>query len=213
MSRRVWKERRHLEHSLPSLLRTDPSLQLWFVTAAAEDSPDIHTTAKAAVLGVRRLVRHPRLKKRVVGYFAALEVAHRTSREHPCAHVHAVLVTFPMDKGRHRISEADWVGMWEECCPLARGRDRAIKMLRYARGSPKPNLSIVVQRVSENSTDITRVIRYSTKWATADRIANHYRALLIQPDRFIWWIQSLRGIHRFFGDLHLRPSPAPPKHS
>jgi len=210
MSRRTLKERRHLETILPDLLATDPTLQLWFVTAAAEDSPDIRTTAEAAVLGVRRLLRHPRLSNRVVGSFSVLEVAHKTSREYACSHIHSLVVTRPMDRGRHRISEAGWIDLWEHCCPLARKRDPTVPLLRQNSKRPKPNLSVVVEPVPRDGPDITKVIRYCTKWSYADNITRNYRELLSKPGEFISRIQSLQGVTRFFGDLHLqRPKPIP----
>jgi hypothetical protein len=195
-------ERRNLEQLLPALLATDSTLQLWFVTSAAKDSADIRSTAKAAVTGVRRLLRHPRLKDRVVAHFSVLEVAHKTSRVDPCSHVHTLVVTRPMDRGRHRISEREWVELWEQCCPLARGRDPTVRLLRRNSSKPKPNLSIVVKRVPVTPVDITRVSRYVTKWATPDNVVRNYRSLLADPATFITRIQSLMGVTRFFGSLH-----------
>lgn len=204
MSRRTLKERRHLEQTLPALLATDPKLQLWFVTAAAKDSADIRTTAEAAVAGVRRLLRHPKLRSRVVGSFSVLEVAHKTSRQHACSHVHTLIVTLPMDKGRNRISEAQWVALWEECCPLARARDPTNRLIRHDKRHLKRNLSIVVKRVPTGGIDVTKVIRYCTKWSYAQNIASSYQTLLAQPGAFIRRIQALIGVPRFFGSLHIQ---------
>jgi plasmid rolling circle replication initiator protein Rep len=204
MSRRTLNERRHLEQTLPALLATDPTLQLWFVTSAAEDSADIRTTAKAAVQGVRQLLRHPRLKNRVVGSFSVLEIAHKTSRVDPCSHVHSLIVTKPMDKGRNRISEAEWVRLWEQCCPRARARDPTVRLLRQNSKRPKSNLSIVVKHVPRDGPDITKVIRYCSKWSYVANIVRNYRTLLIHPNNFIHRIQALTGVTRFFGSLHLQ---------
>lgn len=213
MHQLVVKQRLHLEVALPTLLDTDPNLQLWFLTAAAEDSCDVSTHAKATILGMRRLLKHPRLQNRIVGSFAVLEVAHKVSRLQPCAHVHMLLVTKPIDQGRNRLSEAAWIHLWEELCPLARKRDPTIPLTRRNRKKPKPNLSFVAERVPRQPDDITRVIRYCTKWSYAGNIARNYRQLLTQPKAFIKRIEALKGVTRFFGNLHHRqprnPPPAP----
>jgi Replication protein len=212
MSRRVMNERNNLKQLLPPLLHADLTLQCWFITAAAADNRDIRTHSLAAVTGMRRLLKHRRLKGRIVASFSVLEVAHKTSRTDPCAHIHTLIVTKPMDKGRHRISEAEWIRLWESVCPLARARDPTRRLLRANRMRPKANLSIVVQRVPRATGDIDRVVNYCTKWATPLRAAGNYRDMLQDPDGFIQRIESLRGVTRFFGSLHRQrlrtPKPA-----
>lgn len=210
MSRRTWAERKHLEESLPAILNGDPHLQVWFVTSAAEDNPDVALTANAVVRGVKSMLRHHRLKERVVGSFNVLEVAHKTSRIDPCSHVHSILVTHPIDKGRSRISEAEWVRIWEECCPLARKRDPTVKLIRQNINRPKPNLSIVAKQVPRTEIDLQRIINYCCKWSYPERIARNYRDLLLDPETFFNRIDALKRVTRFFGNLHRNPRNASP---
>ena len=210
MSRRVYRERKHLEEVLPALLKKHPGAQLWFLTGAAEDSDEVNTHAKAAVRGMKRLLNHPRLKNRVIAHFSVLEVALKRHRINPCAHVHSLIVTKPIDKGRYRISEPDWIRLWEEACPLARKRDLSIPLKRKQPTKPRKHPSFDARRVGPTKTDLDRVIRYSTKWATPMNITRNYRQLLTDPDRFIRRIDALKGVTRFFGPLHLtarRSSP------
>jgi hypothetical protein len=48
------------------------------------------------------------------------------------------------------------------------------------------------------------VISYCTKWATVKNVAADYRALLVDPDSFIKRIRDLKGVTRFFGELHFK---------
>lgn len=84
MSRRVFNQRRHLEVALPSLLQTNPTYQLWFITAAAADSRDVTAHSKSAVLGMKRLLKHGELKSRVISHFSVLEVALKRGRPDGC---------------------------------------------------------------------------------------------------------------------------------
>jgi hypothetical protein len=52
-------ERRHLKRPLPELLATHPRVEAWLVTADCGDSAEISDHAKAAVDGVKRLMRYP----------------------------------------------------------------------------------------------------------------------------------------------------------
>jgi len=210
MNRRVWKHRAHLEKAIPALLAQDPKYELWFITAACEDSPDVNSSARAAVKGMRSLLKHPRLKGRVVTSFSVLEVAFKTSRQHPCAHVHSLVIAKPMSKGRHRLSEATWIDLWEESCPLARGRDPCVPRTRRNKNHPKPNLSIVADLVPRTGADLIKVIRYSTKWGSRERLIKNYRELLRAPDTFIARVQALIGVTRFFGSLRQKSKPATP---
>ena len=203
MSRRVYKERKHLQTALPALLRKHPKAQVWFLTGATEDSPDVNTHAKAAVRGMKQLLKDPRLKGRVIAHFSVLEVALKRHRTNPCAHVHSLIVTNPIDKGRYRISEPDWIRMWETACPLARRRDSSVPLKRRQPTKPRRHASFVALRAGPTSVDLDRLIRYCTKWATPRNITRNYRELLTDPDRFIQRIDSLKGVTRFFGPLHL----------
>ncbi|WP_263374007.1 protein rep [Granulicella aggregans] len=201
-SRRVWKQRSHLKRELPALLEVAPSRQLWFLTGAAEDGSDVRELSQAAMLGMNRIVRHPRLKNRVISSFSVLEIAHKTNRVDPCCHVHTLVVTEPMHQGRHRISEREWIELWEECCPRPRKRDPTVPLVRSNARKPKPNLSFVAERVPRTAQDIAKVIHYCTKWATPWRIIDSYRTLLANPHLFIERINALVGVTRFSGELH-----------
>lgn len=202
MNNRVVKQRLHLQSALPALLNTNPKLQLWFLTAAAADSCDVSNHARAAVLGMKRLLKHPRLQTRIIGSFAVLEVAHKVSRVEPCSHVHMLIVTKPIDTGRYRLSEKSWIQLWESLCPLARKRDPTIPLTRRDRKKPKPNLSFVAERIPLEVDHITRVIRYVCKWSYVKNVSRNYRALLADPKAFIERIVALQGVTRFFGSLH-----------
>lgn len=203
VSLRAYRQRKHLLSVLPVLLATDPKLQLWFLTGAAADGPDVALHAKAAVLGMRRLLKHPRLKYRVVAYFAVLEVADKVWREHPCAHVHALIVTKPMDKGKYRISERDWVSMWEAACSHHRKPLRELPQRRVLTKKQKVHRSLVAVLVPRTKDDIAKVAQYCTKWANQSRIVSDYRRLLTHdPDGFLARIDALEGVPRFFGPLH-----------
>jgi hypothetical protein len=202
MSRRVYKQRLHLKEQLPALMKEHPRSQLWFLTGAAEDDAEIRGHAKAAITGMRRVLRHPRLENRVISHFAVLEVALKNHRT-PCAHVHALVVTRPMDKGKYRISEPDWIRIWEQSCPLARKRDESDTLQRKRPAQPRENVSFKAVLAADTTTDRGTLIGYCTKWADPDWIAKNYRQLLKNPDRFIDRIESLKGITRFFGPLHV----------
>jgi Replication protein len=204
MSRRVYKQRKHLEEALPAALRNHPGSQLWFLTGAADDSHEVNLHAKAAVRGMREMLKNPRLKSRVIAHFSVLEVALKRGRLKPCAHVHSLVVTKPLDKGRYRISEPDWILMWEQACPLARKRDLSIPLKRRQPTKPRKHASFVAKHAGVTDEHLDRLIRYCTKWATPRRITKNYRALLADPDGFIRRIDSLKGVTRFFGPLHLK---------
>ncbi len=203
MSRKVYRQREYLKEALPALLRANPKAQVWFFTGATEDSEDVNTHAKAAVSGMRRLLKHPRLRGRVISHFSVLEVAQKRHRVHPCAHVHSLVVTNPIDKGRYRISEPDWIRMWEEACPLARKRDLSVPLKRKQPTKPRQHASFVAVQCGPTEADLEALIRYSTKWATPRNITRNYRQLLLDPDRFIRRIDALKRVTRFFGPLHL----------
>lgn len=210
MSRRVYRERKHLQEALPALLKEHPGAQVWFLTGAVEDSDEVNTHAKAAVRGMKRLLNHPRLKNRIISHFSVLEVALKRYRTDPCAHVHSLIVTKPIDKGRYRISEPDWIRIWEESCSLARKRDLTVPLKRKQPTKPRRHASFVAVRAGSTKLDHDRLIRYSTKWATPRNITRNYRQLLTDPDRFILRIQALKGVTRFFGPLHLTSRRSPP---
>jgi hypothetical protein len=215
MSRRALRQRKHLEKELPAILSKDDTLQLWLITGTTADSLDVNLHAKAAVRGMVNLLKHPRLKGRVVTSFSVLEVAHKTSRVAPCAHVHTLLVCKPITSGKYRISEASWVEMWEECCSLPRVRQG--KLPRKNKKKPKPNLSLDARIVGTETAgiihrteaDLTRVIRYVTKWSYVKNIATDYRQLLVDPDAFMVRIKALKGVTRFFGKLHNKQKRLP----
>jgi Replication protein len=203
-SRRAYKERRHLLGSLQKLLAQNPRYQLWFITGAAADSPDVRTSACAAVLGMKKLLSHSRLKGRVIAHFSVLEVAHKHGREHPCAHVHTLAVTRPMDKGRYRISRKDWVSLWEGACP--QHRKRAPTSVRRRKGAkPEEHLSLVAKLIPRDRSHMIPVIKYCTKWAATRRVTRDYRRLLRpNPQAFLDRIDALKGVPKFFGGLHRR---------
>jgi hypothetical protein len=203
MRRRVYLQRKHLQQALPAILKQHPGAQVWFLTGAAEDSDEVNSHAKAAVRGMKRLLNHPRLKNRIISHFSVLEVELKRYRTDPCAHVHSLIVTKPIDKGRYRISEPDWIRIWEESCSLARKRDLTIPLKRRQPTKPRKHPSFDARRVGPTKADLERVIRYSTKWATPRNITRNYRQLLTDSDRFIRRIQALKGVTRFFGPLHL----------
>jgi hypothetical protein len=206
-SRRALHQRRHLEKELPALLKNDPDLQLWLITGAAADSLDVNLHAKAAVRGMINLLKHPRLKGRVVTSFSVLEVQHKTSREAPCAHVHTLLVCRPITSGKYRISEASWVAIWEECCSLPRVREGTL--VRRNAKKPKTNLSLDARIVDTQNDGLTKIIRYVTKWSYVKNIAKDYRELLVDPDAFMVRIKALKGVTRFFGKLHKKQKRRP----
>jgi hypothetical protein len=228
VSRRAFRQRKYLLNALPALLSENPRYQLWFITGAAADSHDVNTSSRAAVTGMRRLLKHARLKRRVVAHFSVLEIAHKPGREHPCAHVHTLAVTKPIHQGKYRISKKDWIQMWEEACSLHRkrlpvqrfpqrrritksrcaattGRIAFAKRLDRSRLAMKMNAheSLVAKMVPRDERHILRVIRYVTKWANPRRVARDYRSLLNpNPDVFLERVNALKGVHRFFGELH-----------
>lgn len=153
---------------------------------------------------MRNLLKHERLRSRVVAHFSVLEVALKHGRVKPCAHVHSLVITKPLDKGRYRISEPDWILMWEAACPLARRRDMTVPLKRRQPTKPKKHASIVAVQAGVTEDDLAGLVRYCTKWATPSNITRNYRALLADPDEFIRRIDSLKGVTRFFGPLHLR---------
>ena len=199
------KQRRNLESLLPTLLASDPTLQLWWITAACADNHDIATHARAAVLGTQRLLRHPRLKGRVVASFSVLEVAYKTSPTLPCCHTHTLVVTKPMDQGRHRISHPDWVHLWEGVCSLPRLRsDPSARVLRR-NPAKKNSTSIWVEQARQTPDDITRLTNYVTKWSFKDNlVADFDTQLKASPGRFIDRVRQLHNVTRFFGSLAYR---------
>lgn len=201
-SLRVYKQRLHLTMALSALLAQHPKAQVWFLTGATEDSDDINAYAKAAVRGMRRLLKHPRLRNRLIAHFSVLEVALKRHRTLPCAHVHTLAVTKPMDKGRYRISECDWILIWEAVCPLARKRDCSIPLKRRHPKKSRKHASFVAIMAGTSAADLKGLIRYCTKWATPRNITRNYRQMLLDPDRFIHRIDALKGVTRFFGPLH-----------
>jgi hypothetical protein len=222
-SRRAYIERRHLSIALTTLLDENPRYQLWMLTGTAADSPDVRTSALAAVRGMKRLLKHPRLKGRVIAHFSALEVADKSWREHPCAHVHSLVVTKPMDKGKYRISRRDWVAMWEDACPQHRirvptskrrrpmppktkSRRSAPASAKRRRGDPQPreHPSLKADLVPREPDHILRVVNYCTKWAATRRVVSDYRRLLgPNPLKFLDRIAALKGVTKFFGSLHI----------
>jgi hypothetical protein len=200
MSRRVYYERQHLNVALPAILAKHPTAQLWLITAAAADGANVNAYARSVVAGTRRLLKQPRLKARMITSFSVLEVSQMVGRE-PCAHTHTLLVTKPITVGRNRISEADWIGMWEAACPLARKRDPSVRLIR--KGKKKPNLSIVAEHVPRHGLHVAHIIEYVTKWANVSNVNRNYQSLLTDPPQFIERIQSLIRVTRFFGTLHL----------
>jgi hypothetical protein len=199
------KQRKNLETLLPALLGSDPSLQLWWITAAAADSPDITRHARAAALGTQRLLRHPRLKGRIVASFSVLEVAYKTCRVYPCCHTHTLLVTKPMSVGRHRISHPEWVRLWEQVCSLPRLRSDPHARILRSNPAKKNNTSLWAEQAKTTPEDITRLINYSTKWSFQNNlVADFDRQIQASPGRFIERIQQLQGCTRFFGSLSYR---------
>jgi|SRR5450631_2040387 len=152
--------------------------------------------------GMRKLLKHDRLRNRVISHFSVLEVAKKRGRETPCAHVHTVLVTKPIHTGRYRISEPDWILMWEQACPLARQRDLSIPLKRKQPKNPSRHPSFLAKRAGVTGDDLTGLIQYCTKFAAPKKIAMTYRELMRNPDEFIERIDSLKGVTRFFGGLH-----------
>lgn len=202
VSRRAFAQRKHLLAVLPKLLELDHSHQVWLITGAAADNPDVKTAARACVSGMRRLFKHPRLRNRVIAYFSVLEVAHKHGRQHPCAHVHALTVTKPIDNGKYRISRRDWVHIWEDVCPQHR-KPLSLPRRRRKEASAKIHASLDIRRVPRTADDLNRVLRYCTKAARWSRVAQDYHQLLVPDPRvFLGRIAALKGIPRFFGPLH-----------
>ena len=207
MSRRAYRQRKHLLQALPALLAGNSNYQLWFITGAAADSADVNAAAWSAVNGMRRLLKHPRLRGRVVCHFSVLEIAHKRGRQHPCAHVHTLAVTKPMDKGKYRLSRRHWIELWEEACPLHRKRLLPVRRSPKRKGKRvaknKPHVSLVAKMIPRDGDHVQRVILYCTKWATPRRVARDYRALLNpDPTVFLERVDALKGVPRFFGELH-----------
>jgi Replication protein len=180
---RAIRTRKHVHKTLPALLDNDLNLELWFITGCCADSDDVKTHARSAVRGMKKLLKHPRLRNRIVGVFGAMEIAPKTSRL-PCAHVHSLIVCKPISKGKYRISEADWVRMWEESCDAPRLNPH-LKMIRRNAARKKPNLSLVALQILRNQLDISGTIDYCTKGSDHDQVM----------------LNQLKGTTRFFGDL------------
>jgi len=195
-SRRAYKQREHLLVAVPTLLRADGRYQVWHVTAVAADSPDVRRQSWGVVTGVRRLMKHDRLRGRVVSYFAALEIFQHSRREYPCAHAHVLVITRPMDKGKYRISRCDWIRIWEAVCPAARQLSGPCRASRVG-----ANVSLLANHIPREDEHIRRVINYCTKWAVPEAAADSFRGLLTDPDRFIQQHLALRGVPRYFGDM------------
>lgn len=203
-SRRAYKEREHLSVKLREVLARDPKYQLWLITGTAEDSPEVRKSALAVVWGMKRLLRHPRLRGRVIEYFSVLEVERKQWRNYPCAHVHTLLITKPIDKGKYRISKSDWVAIWETVCPRARNRIPSIACEQMKNGgAEQPSLKACLIPRDENH--LTAVIRYCTKWA-APKLARRGCQDLFSPhsEGFVERMIALKGVPRFFGDMHIR---------
>lgn len=201
-SRRAFAQRKHLLTVVPKLLEQDDSCQVWLITGAAADNPDVKTTARACVSGMQRLLKHPRLRNRVIAYFSVLEVAHKHGRQHPCAHVHTLVVTKPINKGKYRISRRDWVRIWEGVCPQHR-KPLSIPRRRRKGTSAMIHASLDVRMIPRTADDLNRVLRYCTKAARWRRVAQDYNQLLVPDPRvFLGRIAALKGIPRFFGPLH-----------
>jgi hypothetical protein len=150
---------------------------------------------------VRKLLRHPRLRGRVIASFSVLEVATKPWRKNPCVHVHTLAVTKPL-RGRNYISQKLWIAMWEQACPQHRRPLPRRRRPRQGAKLPK-HPSLVAKMVPRTEVDLTRVVRYCTKWATVRNIASDYRRLLApNPRDFLERIAALKGIPKFFGGLH-----------
>lgn len=198
---RAISTRLRVHKSLAESLASDINLEVWFLTGCAADSEDVTTHARSAVRGMNRLFKHKRLRNRIVGTFSALEVAPKTSLL-PCAHVHSLMVTRPITVGKYRISEAQFLEMWEESCEHHRPRlNPHEKMLRRNAARKKPHLSFVALQVLKNALDITRTADYLTKEANAERVIYNHEDLLLNPDNYIDRIQQLRHTTRFSGSL------------
>jgi hypothetical protein len=203
-SRRARKQREHLMTALPEILR-DRRLQVWHVTGCSADSDDIRVHALAAMNGMRRLLKQPRLIGRVVTFFACLEVEYKAYRSTPCAHCHALVVTRDITKGRNYISEPDWIAMWEEVNPLHRLRPADDDLTRrYTPKNPRKDTSIkaVLVKKPNDVNELDHLARYVTYWGTPNNAARYYRQLLKDPDLFIRHTKALFRVPRFIGPLH-----------
>lgn len=201
ISYRASRNRSYLLETIPKLLDDDLDLELWFLTGMCADSADINTHARAAVRGMRKLLKHPHLVTRVQASFNALEVIPKTGQL-PSAHVHTLIVTKQISRGRYRLSEATWIQMWERACDLPRLReDPQARMIRRNRNREKPNLSLVAVQVFRNHDDIRDSIGYVTKETHAHIVLDKYAHVLDHPDKFIERMTQLKGVTRFFGSL------------
>jgi hypothetical protein len=69
---------------------------------------------------------------------------------------------------------------------------------------PRRHPSFLVKRAGVTGDDLTALIQYCTKLAAPKKIVMTFRELTRNPDDFIERIDSLKGVTRFFGGLHLK---------
>lgn len=202
-SRRAYKERQHATEAIKELLGKDSRYQLWFITGAAADSPDIRASARSAVVGMSRMLRNHRLKGRVIAHFSALQVERKQWRKYPCAHVHTLAITKPL-RGRSYISQKLWIAMWEQAC--SHHRKPLPERRLHRKGAKLPqHPSLLARLVPRRDIDLIRVVSYCTRWATAKHASIDYGRLLSpNPRDFLERMAALKGIPKFFGSLHRR---------
>jgi hypothetical protein len=201
-------KRKHLKTTLTALLSEHPTAELWHINGVTEDSPDVRTSAQVAVRGMKKVLKNPRLVKRVIASFSSLEIITGRGRKDPSVHVHTLIVTRQISKGKYRIPRKEWIAIWENACPLAR---KPLPKPKRTRKGPKkkPHDSFkAVQHKLPMTTD--KAIHYVTYYATLRHATEDYRALLNAPDDAFMKRQSaLKGVTRFFGAMHRRPKRKP----
>jgi hypothetical protein len=216
--RRAAREREHLRLVLQALLDTHPTLQLWHVTSNAEDSEEITEHATAAVAGVKKLMNHPQFKgkqgNRIVGWFAALEVA--TIEDTPCCHVHTLIVSKPL-AGAFVMHQSRWNELWFECCSLPMQLTAGITSEDIPRRQRNPSLHheiplplhiravprrdvLYKEKWQSFEQHVLRKLRYVTKEACTGRLSRHVLQQ-IESNIFISERDALVGVDRFFGSL------------
>jgi Replication protein len=210
LCRTAARERKHLRAVLSGLLTRYPKYEMYMVTGATKNSQDVATHARAAVEGMRCLLKHPALKNRIVESFGCLELANKYGPD-PCSHAHALIVTRPLT-GNYYISQLKWNAMWAECCPLAREPGERIRRRTTASEQRQKNLPCLAEPIKRGEwlhggvaqsfdQHVLAKIRYVTKWAGPGRIAEDFYVAMSDLEQFATDRRGLQGIPRFWGSL------------
>ncbi|RRA49332.1 hypothetical protein [Acidipila sp. EB88] len=108
-----------------------------------------------------------------------------------------------MDAGTYRISSRDWILMWQEACPEHRVGHPSLQSSARLNKQSRTHCSFLAKRANlQNEGRLDRLIKYCTKWATPRNVQEDFNRLLKKPEAFLYWMDSLKGVTRFFGTLH-----------